>query len=327
MNMNLLMRLYKKRENSVLFVTLISLCFFSPRRHQVMEDTDGLGNKGNLKESLIFSLLRSIFRLPTSNFRLITIAGALATLSSCVSHPELMNFNAENFPQNKVEDILNATELKIQPEDLLRITVHSFDPAAAAPYNMEQGGQQGGQMNNMQNPGSLELFMGYFVDQEGAIDFPSLGRIEVAGLTLEETKFKILGLLQPFLNDAVVNIRFLNFKVSIMGEVNLPGMIRLTNKRVTLLEAISQAGDITDYGNRKNILLLREQNGKREYARLNLQSPELFSSPYFYLQQNDVIYIEPLQIKTALIADPAQRFISYGSAALSIVTLIIALTR
>lgn len=303
MNMNLLMRLYK---NIVL-----------PALGKALQ----LRTLRTLSERLSDTFLSDLSALSGT---LILFA---ISLSSCVSHPELMNFNAENFPQNKVEDILNATELKIQPEDLLRITVHSFDPAAAAPYNTEQAGQQGGQMNMMQNPGSLELFMGYFVDQEGAIDFPSLGRIEVAGLTLEETKFKILGLLQPFLNDAVVNIRFLNFKVSVMGEVNLPGMIRMTNKRVTLLEAISMAGDITDYGNRKNILLLREQNGKREYARLNLQSPELFSSPYFYLQQNDVIYIEPLQIKTALIADPAQRFISYGSAALSIVTLIIALTR
>ena len=87
------------------------------------------------------------------------------------------------------------------------------------------------------------------------------------------------------------------------------------------------AGDITDYGNRKNILVMREQNGTRAYARLNLQSQEIFSSPYFYMQQNDVIYIEPLQIKTALIADPAQRFISYGSAAFSLVALIITLTR
>lgn len=249
------------------------------------------------------------------------------TLSSCVSHSELMSFNDENFPKNTTEDILNATQLRIQAEDLLRITVHSYDQEAAAPYNIEQVGQQGAQMNNLQNPGSLELFMGYFVDQTGHIDFPSLGRIAVVGLTLEEAKFKILELLKPYLTDSVVNIRFMNFKVSVMGEVRIPGMVRLTNKRVTLLEALSLAGDITDYGNRENILVMREQNGKREYARLNLQSPEIFQSPFFYMQQNDLIYVEPLQIKTAVVADPAQRFIAYGSAAFSLVALIITLTR
>lgn len=277
--------------------------------------------KGISKMDNAKSNLRAISILAPKLFLISTI------FSSCVSHSELMNFNAESFPQNTAEDILNATQLRIQPEDLLRITVHSYDEDAAAPYNIEQGGQQGGQMNNLQTPGSLELFMGYFVDQEGAIDFPSLGRIKVQGLTLEEAKFKILDLLEPFLNDAVVNIRFLNFKVSVFGEVNLPGMIRLTNKRVTLLEVLSMAGDITDYGNRKNVLIVRERSGQRLYARLDLQSPEIFSSPYFYLQQNDVIYVEPLQVKTALIADPAQRFISYGSAAFSLVALIITLTR
>lgn len=269
-------------------------------------------------------------QLPTSDFRLFCIALALATLSSCVSHQELMNFNAENFPGNQTEEILNAMELKIQPEDLLRITVHSSDPKAAQPYNL-QIAQQGNNMQAFQQQmgqgNQLELFLGYFVDQQGFIDFPGLGRIQVGGLTLDAAKFKIYELLTPYLQDAVVNIRFLNFKVTVSGEVNLPGIIRLTNKRVTLLEAIGQAGDLTPYANRTNILIIREQDGQRKYARVDLQAPDIFASPYFYLQQNDFIYIEPLRIRVATVADPAQRIISYSTAALSLISIIIALTR
>jgi len=270
------------------------------------------------------------FRFPISDFRLLIIAGALTTLSSCVSHPELMNFNAENFHQNQTEDILNATELRIQPEDLLRIVVHSADPIAAQPYNLENiqtGNQANAFQNQSQQGNQLELFMGYFVDQEGFIDFAGLGRIEVGGLTLDAAKFKIYDLLTPYLKDATVNMRFLNFKVTVTGEVNVPGVIKLTNKRVTLLEAIGQAGDLTNYANRTNILLIRETDGKRDYARINLQSPDIFSSPYFYLHQNDFIYVAPLQVRTATVADPAQRIIAYSTAALSLISIIIAVTR
>ena len=260
---------------------------------------------------------------------LYTIALAVS-LSSCVSHQELVNFNQAQLPYGSPENILNAMELKIQPEDLLRITVHSFDPLAAAPFNIEPEGQQNLQMVNQQGQGgsnSLELFMGYFVDQEGFIDFPVLGRIEVAGLTLEQAKFKIYELLRPYLKDAVVNMRFLNFKVTVLGEVNAPGTVRLTNKRVTLLEAIGMAGDLSDYANRTNVLVIREREGSRQYARLDLQSAEIFTSPYFYLQQNDVVYVEPIRARVATVADPAQRIISYASAGLSVITLIIALRR
>lgn len=257
--------------------------------------------------------------------RLSVMCLVLLTQFSCVSHKELINFNEVNFPSTP-EEIMNMMEIRIQEEDLLRITVHSVNPEAAAPFNIEPQDQQGGNQNMMvQNTQNLELFSGYFVDREGYIDFPVLGRLEVEGMTIPEAKNKIVDLLKPYLNDAVVNMRFLNFKVTVLGEVEQPGTIRLTNKRITLLEAIGMTGDLTDYANRNNILVIREKAGAREYARLDLQSSEIFTSPYFYLQQNDVIYIEPLEVRTATVADPASRFISYGSAFLSIITLVVAL--
>lgn len=266
-----------------------------------------------------------------TNYLWIWMLLLLIGLSGCVSHQELINFKDAQLNTTGTEEILNALELKIQPEDLLRITVHSLDPIAAAPFNIEPEGQGGmNQMQMQQGQGganSLELFMGYFVDQEGFIDFPSLGRVEVAGLSLDQAKFKLYELIRPFLKDAVINIRFLNLKVTVLGEVNAPGTIRLTNKRVTLLEVLGMAGDLSPYANRTNVLVIREEEGRRQYARLNLQAADIFTSPYFYLQQNDVIYVEPIQARVATVADPAQRIISYASAGLSIVTLIIALSR
>lgn len=266
-------------------------------------------------------------QLPSTFYLLLSTL--LLALSSCVTHKELVNFQEANFTLEQAEDILNAIELRIQPEDLLRITVNSFDPQAAAPFNMQENNTpqllqaQGG--NN--SPSGLELFTGYLVDENGFIDFPVLGRIEVGNLTVEEAKRKISTQLQSYLSDAVVNMRFLNFKVTVLGEVNQPGPVQVSNKRITLLETLGRAGDLTNYANRTNILVMREQSGKREYARLDLSKKDVFESPYFYLKQNDVVYVEPIKARTATVADPAQRFISYSSGVLSIITLIIALTR
>jgi polysaccharide export outer membrane protein len=267
---------------------------------------------------------------PSHWLGLLLLAFAFSS-TSCVQHKELINFNDANLPENSPEAIVNSVNLTIQPEDLLRIDVTSIDETAAAPFNLDHGmTRMGGNQNMQQGQGgsnNLELFMGYFVDQDGFIDFPVLGRIEVKGLTLEEAKKKIYDQLDPFLRDPVVNMRYLNFKVTVMGEVNLPGTIRLTNKRVTVLEALGMAGDLTDYANRKNVLVIREEEGKRSFARLDLQKEKIFSSPYFYLQQNDVIYVEPIQVKIATVADPAQRILGYSSAGLSLIALIITLSK
>jgi len=265
--------------------------------------------------------------------QLLLLSLLIALSSSCVHQRDLITFRQAQFP-TQPEAILNSLELKIQPEDLLQITVHSFDKLAASPYNLTDGNSsQGGNMMQQssgtvgQTSNQLELFLGYFVDREGYIDFPVLGRIQVGGLTLVEAKQKILTLLLPQLTDAVVNMRFLNFKITITGEVNRPGIIRLSNQRVTILEALGHGGDFTPYANRTNVLLIREKDGQRTYTRIDLTKADLFTSPYFYLQQNDVLYVEPIQAKVATVADPFSRAISYSSGLLAIITLIITLTR
>ncbi len=264
-------------------------------------------------------------------FRLLILLFVVWTVSSCVSHQELISFNETSRTLDQQDTIQNPYNLVIQPEDLLRITVHSYDPEAAAPFNLDQQGNQNNNMmmqqGGLQGANSLELFTGFFVDHQGYIDYPVLGRIEVAGLTLEEAKSRILLLLEKYLKDAVVNIRYLNLKITVLGEVNAPGMVRLSNRRVTLLEALGMAGDLTPYANRRTVLLIREENSHRTYTRINLQSKKIFDSPYFYLQQNDVIYVEPIRAKIATVADPAQRIIGYSSGLLSIISIILAISR
>jgi polysaccharide biosynthesis/export protein len=172
-----------------------------------------------------------------------------------------------------------------------------------------------------------ESMVGYLVDQEGFIDFPILGRLNVMQKTLNETKAILYQKLKTYLKDPVVNIRFLNLKISVLGEVLRPGTLRLTNKRVTIFEAIGLAGDMTPYSNRSTVLLIREQNGRRSVKRINLQSSSVFTSPYYYLQQNDVVIIDSNKIKANTIADQTSRWISFITAGASIITVFSLLLR
>jgi polysaccharide export outer membrane protein len=252
-------------------------------------------------------------------------------MASCVQHKELVSFPSESIQFVTQDSMTNSIELRVQPDDLLKITVHSFNLEAVAPFNIEVPNQQNMQLlaqaMNSQGNYLLELFNGYFVDREGYISFPVLGRLRVQGLTLAEVERLVTEGTKPYLKDAVVNVRFMNFKVTVTGEVARPGVIRVSNQRMTLLEAIGNAGDFTPYANRTNVLLVREEYGKRYYQRLNFQEADLFNSPFFYLKQNDVIYVEPIQAKVATVQDPFARGVTYGSAFISIITLAVALFR
>ena len=247
----------------------------------------------------------------------------LVFLSSCVSHKELVTFDGSSLPYGTTQAVENALELRVEPSDLLRINVYSVDPEAAAPFNIEPATASVVQVDQ----GAMELFKGYIVDRGGFIDFPLLGLLKVEGMNLRELKNFISEKLKLYLKDPVVTARFLNFKITVLGEVNAPGLIRLTNPRVTVLDALGMAGDFTDYANRYEVIVIRETEGQRAYEKLNLQTAEIFDSPFYYLKQNDVIYAQPIRAKTAIIADPAQRIISYATAALSVITLIVALSR
>ncbi|PPK87534.1 polysaccharide export outer membrane protein [Neolewinella xylanilytica] len=243
----------------------------------------------------------------------------LGSLTGCVSYEELRNFQEVPVTANKTEQIDNKVELQIQPKDLLRIDVESVNPEAAMPFNQTTQMASASQASSQ----NIQLFQGYLVDEDGYIDLPLLGRIEAAGQTLESLQFLIRGRLREYLRDPVVNVRFLNFKVTILGEVFAPGVITMPNSRVTILEALGMAGDLTDYANRDNILVVREEAGVRSYQRISLQDDSIFNSEYYYLKQNDVIYVDPIRARTATVSDPGQRLINYLGPVISIATSVI----
>ena len=256
-------------------------------------------------------------------YTFIILLSLVLGLSSCVTHEELLNFNQGPEFSNAAVDIKEIPRLIIQPDDLLSVRVKALDPLAAEPFNIDPINTP---LTNIQSNAGTRPLIGYLVNHDGSIEFPIIGSIQVAGLTTTELREVILEKLQPFLNDPVVMVRFLNFRITVLGEVNMPGTFFVANERVTILDILGQAGDITPYGNRTNILVIREQNGQRQTARLNLQDRNIFQSPYFYLQQNDVIYIEPLKTRTASIRDQSQRILPWLSAITALTTLALTLS-
>lgn len=247
----------------------------------------------------------------------------IVTLSSCVKYPQLLYFRDQpEFVPLQDHEIANQVRIKIQPDDILFILVRALDQETAEPYNLISKDLQVSSLG--QEGPSLT---GYLVDPNGNIDFPVLGRLQVAGLTIDEAKSMIAGKLAPFLKDPVILIRFLNFRFTVLGEVNAPRTVTVQGERMTILEALGQAGDLTPYSNRDRIMVIREQNGKRTFGYVNIHSPDVFQSPYFYLQQNDIVYVEPIKQVSATVRDPVFEALPILSGVLSIAALVIAFAR
>ncbi len=208
----------------------------------------------------------------------------------------------------------------IQPDDLLLIIVSAANAETAAPYNLST---YAGIDNSSDLAQQGVRFQAYLVDAEGAIDMPVLGRVTLAGLTKTEAISKIKGLLSEYIDKPVINFRILNYKVSVLGEVASPGTLRVQTERITLPEAISQAGDLTIYGDRKNILLIREENGKKIHYKVDLTTADFINSPFYYLDQNDVIYVNPN--KTKINSSVIGPNVTVGISAVSLLITIIAL--
>ena len=190
----------------------------------------------------------------------------------------------------KQQEIEQKYEVIIHGDDLLAIMVNSRDPELALPFNMPMVSYQLGS-----NAGGQQRVLGYLVDTNGNIDFPILGEIHVEGLTrMQLTELIKNKLIEgDLIKDPIVTVQFLNFKISVMGEVGRPGSFTISGDRITLLEALSMAGDLTIYGRRD-----RENNGKRTILFHDLRSADIFNSPCYYLQQNDIVYVEPNKAKS-----------------------------
>lgn len=230
----------------------------------------------------------------------IFVCGLLALmLSACGSYKDLSYFQEISTSGDLGS---NAGQLNtIQPGDVLTISVSSSKPELAIPYNLFSARSQVASSVSGVNSSSRVIsnvsYEGYTVSSDGTIEFPVLGTIKVAGLTREQIASKLKELLAPVMPDPVVTVTLLNFYVTVIGEVARPGTYNFPGDRLTLLEALGFSGDLTVYGNREKVMVIREENGSRHVEVMNLKSKDIFSSPYFYLKQNDVVYVEAVGAK------------------------------
>ena len=200
---------------------------------------------------------------------------------SCGSKKDIVYFqNAKDF-----ETIVDTTTFKprFKVNDIVSIYISAFNLESVKPFNLLKGKSQNG---------GLE-FIDYLVDSNGNIDYPILGNVKIQGLTVNEAKELLKQKLADYLKDPIVNMRILNFRVSVHGEVRKPGIYDVSGERITLLEAIALAGDLKPKSRRDNVMVIRDINGTKTFTRVDLTSKELFNSPVYYLTQNDLVYVEP----------------------------------
>jgi len=231
------------------------------------------------------------------NYRVIFLFLVIAIASSCVPKKDITYFKDLQTPnQGNIENVSKFVEPTIQPDDILSINVFTLNPQTGAVVNQAAATPTlGGNSNGAVATQST----GFLVDRNGEIELSLIGKIKVAGLTTYEARELIREKVSVEYKKANVQLRFANFKVTILGEVNTPAPYTFPNEKVTILDALSSAGDLTIYGRRDNVLIVRYYNGKRETARLDLGSSEIFNSPFFYLKQNDFIYVEPNKAKAS----------------------------
>lgn len=231
----------------------------------------------------------------------------------------------QDLSQPLEQALAQTSGMKIQKDDLLQINILANNPDVAKPFNlMAQISDMG---TNVSNPEQTA----YLVDASGNVDIPVLGRMTVEGLTTQEVKSAIGKQLQEknLIKDPVITVRILNFKVSVLGEVKNPGVVDVKGERITVLEALSKAGDLTIQGRRDHVAVIREVDGKRTVNYLDLKSKNIFDSPYYYLKQNDVVYVEPNDGRTAQYRNNQVNnvgvWLSVLSSMMSVITLIVTL--
>jgi len=265
--------------------------------------------------------------------KLTFFVAAMTALVSCGSTKNIPYLvDAEQLSDKQLQETARIYEAKIMPKDILTVTVNTTVAEAAVPFNLPLAPANANSINST----SLSYGAGlqtYIVDNAGNIEFPVLGKLSVAGLTRVELQSLIKGKIYPeFLKEEpVVNVRFQNYKVSVLGEVARPGSFTVQNEQCTLFDALAMAGDLTIYGKRENVMLIREYaNGTKSVYRINLQDRDLVLNPQlYYLQQNDVLIIEPNKTKAraSSIGQSESFTISIVSTLISVATLIITSTK
>jgi polysaccharide export outer membrane protein len=252
------------------------------------------------------------------------ITGFLSLLflfNACASKQDIVYYqNIDGMPS---QQNANSYEIKIRPDDLLSIIVSAEDPEIAVPFNLRTVSMVAPNRQDISR--GQETMQLYLVDSNGNIEFPVLGKLKVGGLTRTEVQKMLHDKIALYIKNPIINFRIMNFKVSVQGEVTLPGTYTVNSERVTLIEALAMAKDLTIYGKRNNILIIREVDGVKTYNRVDITKADFINSPFYYLVQNDVIYVEPNKnkINGAAVGPNTGVLISITSLIITIITLIV----
>lgn len=262
-----------------------------------------------------------------NSFYVILVA-VVAFLSSCGSTKDVAYF------QNSKDVDLTASQMlydaRIMPKDQLTITVSATNDMAAAPFNMTVPTPY---TANQRSTYSQAMLQTYLVDNEGKINFPIIGELKVGGLTKSEAETLIREKILPYMSEVenpIVTVRMTGYQISVLGEVNRPGTFTVSREKITVLEALAQAGDLTIYGVRNNVQLIREDAaGKKSIHFLNLNDANIINSPYYYMQQRDILYVQPNEAKSknADIGNTAKFWIKGASIGISLASLIYSIVK
>ena len=244
--------------------------------------------------------------------------------TSCTSYREIP-YLQDIASVNESQDSLSLFDAQIMPKDLLTITVNTSDPEAAMPFNLTvQSPNTSSSRHTLTQQPTLQQ---YLVDNQGNINFPVLGQLHLGGLTKHEAESMIREKLKPYLREVpIVTVRMVNYKISVLGEVAKPGTFTVNNEKVNVLEALAMAGDMTIWGLRDNVKLVREKNnGEKEIILLDLNQADIVNSPYYYLQQNDILYVSPnkTKAKNSDIGQSTSLWVSATSILISLASLLV----
>jgi len=241
---------------------------------------------------------------------------------SCVGTKKVTYLqNLSSAERSVIDSVAAFTEPVIQTDDILAISINTNDPQSSAVVNQASSLQSVGASSNI----SRQEISGFLVDKNGEVELTRLGKIKVRGLTTYQAKELVRSIAAKDFKNPAVSVRFANFKVSVLGEVNRPAAYNLPNEKVSILDVLTLAGDLTLYGKRENIAVIREMNGRKEVGRLNLNSVDIFQSPFYYMKQNDVVYVEPNKAKVISLNSAARTTFAVAISALS--TLVLIFTR
>lgn len=257
----------------------------------------------------------------------LAVLALLILMNSCASSKQVVYF--KNIDSIDLAASKGLHDARIMPKDMLTITVSTTDPAASRPFNLT--------VSNTVNAGSsisnATSLQQYLVDNSGNINFPIIGKLHVQGLTMEECQNMICERVTPYMaktENPIVTVRMASFRITVFGEVGSPKVIPVTSEKMSIIEALAAAGDLSIYGKRKNILLIREDaSGEKHHVRLDLTDAKIFNSPYYYVQQNDIIYVEPNSVKAkgASIGPSTTLWFSFIGIVTSVASLLVNILR